>query len=158
MTEFPMDSEPSERPAWYRNRQRSVQFDEEEFARFLDRISRDLAHRKPFAVMVAGDGSVRRANGQFRGRRASTDVLSFPDGENGRLGDILISAARAQRQALRHGHRVDDELKILVLHGLLHLLGYDHERDDGRMRRAERRWRRKYGLGEGLIERTAGLT
>lgn len=149
-----MDSQPpSEDLAWYRNRQRSVRFDEAEFSRFLDRLSRDVARRKPFAVMLAGDGSVRQANGRYRGKRASTDVLSFPDGEDGRLGDILISAARAERQAREQGHRVEDELKILVLHGLLHLLGYDHESDDGRMRRAEARWRRKFGLRAGLIER-----
>ncbi len=149
-----MDPQPSEDPAWYRNRQRNVRFDEAEFSGFLHLISREVARRRPFAIMIAGDGSVRQANGRFRGQSASTDVLSFPDGEEGRLGDILISAARAQRQAHEHGHRVEDELKILALHGLLHLLGYDHESDDGRMRRAEARWRKKYGLAPGLIERT----
>ena len=149
-----MDPQPSEDPAWYRNRQRTVRFDEAEFSGFVHRISREVARGKPFAVMIAGDGSVRQANGRFRGRNASTDVLSFPDGADGRLGDILISAARAKRQAHEHGHRVEDELKILVLHGLLHLLGYDHGSDDGRMRRTEARWRKKYGLAAGLIERT----
>lgn len=86
---------------------------------------------------------------------SATDVLSFPDGENGRLGDILISAQRAQRQAEDYGHSVEEEIKILVLHGLLHLLGYDHERDQGKMKRAEMRWRLKLGLDAALIERTA---
>ena len=150
-----MDRQPTEDLAWYRNRQRNVRFDEAEFAGFLHRLSHEVARRRHFAVMVAGDRSVRQANRQFRGVPASTDVLSFPDGDDGRLGDILISAGRAQCQAIEQGHRVDDELKILVLHGLLHLLGYDHESDDGRMRRAETRWRRKYGLRPGLIERAA---
>ena len=148
-----MESSSSEDPAWYRNRQRSVDFDETELANFLRRIARDLASGKPFAVVIASDAAVRKANGRFRGKQSSSDVLSFPDGQDGRLGDILISAARAQRQAGQHGHRVEDELKILMLHGLLHLLGYDHEADNGRMRRAEARWRKKYGLSAGLIER-----
>ena len=103
--------------------------------------------------MVASDAALRQANARFRGKRFSTDVLSFPDGEQGRLGDILISAHRAQRQARQHGHRVENELKLLILHGLLHLIGYDHESDQGNMRRAERRWRRKYGLEPALTER-----
>ncbi len=71
------------------------------------------------------------------------------------LGDILISAQRAQHQAERLGHSVEDELKILLLHGVLHLLGYDHERDHGAMSRLERRWRRQLGLPAGLLERGA---
>jgi probable rRNA maturation factor len=80
-------------------------------------------------------------------------VLSFPDGEAGRLGDILISARRADRQARQFGHSVEDELKVLALHGLMHLLGFDHENDGGEMRRTETKWRRRYGLQSGLIER-----
>jgi probable rRNA maturation factor len=148
-----MDSHSSDDPAWYQNRQRSVHFDEPEFSAFLRRLSRDLARGREFAVVVASDEAVRQANGRFRGKRQSTDVLSFPDGEDGRLGDILISARRAARQAREFGHRVEDELKVLALHGLMHLLGYDHETDTGEMRNAETKWRKRYGLQSGLIER-----
>jgi probable rRNA maturation factor len=71
------------------------------------------------------------------------------------LGDIVIARGRAVRQAREAGHRLETELRILALHGLLHLLGYDHERDRGRMARVERWLRRRGGRGEGLIERRA---
>ncbi len=148
-----MDSHSSDDRAWYQNRQRRVRFDEPEFSDFLQRLSRDLARGREFAIVVASDEAVRRANSRFRGKRQSTDVLSFPDGEAGRLGDILISARRADRQAREFGHRVEDELKVLALHGLIHLLGFDHETDGGEMRHTEREWRRRYGLQPGLIER-----
>ena len=127
-----------------------------EFDRFIQGIGRQVARGQEFAIVIGSDESLRDANRRFRGNRGVTDVLSFPDGENGRLGDILISAAQAARQAARFGHNVEDELKILALHGLLHLLGYDHETDDGRMRRVEKRWRRKLGLPHSLTERGAG--
>lgn len=149
-----MESQTGEDPAWCQNRQRKIPFDERELRSFLRRLSCDVAKKREFAVVVASDESVRKANRRFRGKPSSTDVLSFPDGENGRLGDVLISAGRAARQARQYHHRVEDELKILALHGLLHLLGYDHETDEGRMRRAETRWRRKYGLNPSLIERS----
>ncbi len=149
-----MDSHSSDDPAWYQNRQRSIRFDESEFSGFLKRLSRDLALGREFAVVVASNESVREANRRFRGKPQSTDVLSFPDGEAGRLGDILISARRADRQARQFGHRVEDELKVLALHGLMHLLGFDHETDAGEMRQAEKKWRKRYGLQSGLIERT----
>ena len=140
-------------PPWYLNRQRKVGFDEDDYAAFLARLRREVAGRREFAVVVSSDAALRSANRRFRGRAAAADVLSFPDGEDGRLGDILISAARAQRQAADCGHSVEQELKILVLHGLLHLMGYDHQADEGRMRRAEVRWRKKFGLPAGLVER-----
>lgn len=142
--------------AWWKNRQRTIAFDEMEFDRFIQGIGRQVARGQEFAIVIGSDESLRDANRRFRGNRGVTDVLSFPDGENGRLGDILISAAQAARQAARFGHSVEDELKILALHGLLHLLGYDHETDDGRMRRVEKRWRRKLGLPHSLTERGAG--
>jgi len=80
-------------------------------------------------------------------------VLSFAAEEPGELGDVVIAAGVAARQARQAGHSLAVELRVLALHGLLHLLGYDHERDDGRMARLERRLRRKGGLVEGLIER-----
>jgi probable rRNA maturation factor len=80
-------------------------------------------------------------------------VLSFAAEEPGFLGEIVIAIGVARRQARLAGHAIQVELRVLALHGLLHLLGYDHERDDGRMARVERRLRRKGGLREGLIER-----
>jgi probable rRNA maturation factor len=80
-------------------------------------------------------------------------VLSFAAEEPGFLGEIVIAGGVARRQARQAGHPIQVELRVLALHGLLHLLGYDHERDDGRMARVERRLRRKGGLREGLIER-----
>lgn len=84
----------------------------------------------------------------------ATDVLSFPADEKGQLGDVVIAVGVARRQAREAGHSLQTELRVLALHGLLHLLGYDHEHDQGRMARLERRLRRKGGLREGLIERS----
>jgi probable rRNA maturation factor len=150
-----MESESNGEPPWYGNRQRSVKIDDLGVRSFLSRVGEDVARGREFAVVVSSDAAVRRANSRFRGQPKATDVLSFPDGADGRLGDILISAQRAQRQAEEHGHSVDEEIKILVLHGLLHLLGHDHESDNGEMKRAEIRWRRKLGLDSALIERAA---
>jgi probable rRNA maturation factor len=96
---------------------------------------------------------VRALNHRYRRKNSATDVLSFPSDEPGDLGDVVIAAGVARRQARAAGHSVAVELRVLALHGLLHLLGYDHERDDGRMARLERRLRLKGGLREGLIER-----
>lgn len=150
-----MESESNGEPPWYGNRQRIIKIDDSAVRAFLRRASRQIADGREFAVVVSSDAAIRRANSVFRGERKATDVLSFPDGENGRLGDILISAQRAHRQAEDYGHSVEEEIKILVLHGLLHLLGYDHERDNGEMGRVESRWRRKLGLNSALIERVA---
>lgn len=98
-------------------------------------------------------------NRTFRGKDYATDVLSFPTAqpapEANYLGDVVIATGVAQRQAEEAGHSVQTELRVLALHGLLHLLGYDHERDDGQMRRVEARLRRSAGLKEGVIERAA---
>jgi probable rRNA maturation factor len=93
-------------------------------------------------------------NRRYRQKDRPTDVLSFPAGEPGQLGDVVIALGVARRQAAAAGHPIGTELRILALHGLLHLLGYDHEQDDGRMLRLERRLRRLGGLREGLIERS----
>jgi probable rRNA maturation factor len=148
-----MGSDSSDGPSWYRNRQRKVRIQDAEIEKFLAKLSKTEAQGRELAVLVASDDCVRRTNWRFRGKQGSTDVLSFPDGEGGRLGDILISAARAERQAHEYGHSVEAEVKTLILHGFLHLAGYDHETDAGEMHAAERRLRRKYGLGKGLIER-----
>jgi len=108
-------------------------------------------------IVITTDRRIRRLNRTWRGVDTSTDVLSFPAGEDpgpGRhLGDLVISRETAARQARHEGHSLATELRVLALHGLLHLLGYDHERDSGRMARIERRLRRQGGLPAGLIER-----
>ena len=111
-------------------------------------------------VALLSDARVRELNRRFRKKDRPTDVLSFPSagvgpGAAGQryLGDVVIAAGVARRQATEAGHSIQTELRVLALHGLLHLLGYDHERDGGRMARVERRLRRKGGLREGLIER-----
>ena len=106
-------------------------------------------------VALVSDGRMRALNRTFRGKDYATDVLSFPViDQPGLLGDIVIATGVAARQADDAGHSVATELRILALHGLLHLLGYDHDSDDGRMARAEARLRKKGGLKEGLLERS----
>lgn len=104
-------------------------------------------------IALVSDARIRALNRSYRHKDRPTDVLSFP-GEGRFLGDIAIARGTAERQARRAGHSFGTELRVLALHGLLHLIGYDHERDSGRMRRLEARLRRKGGLREGLIERT----
>jgi probable rRNA maturation factor len=103
---------------------------------------------------------MRTLNRQYRRKDYATDVLSFPAAERRHddkyLGDIVIARGVAGRQARQHGHGVAVELQILALHGLLHLLGYDHETDTGQMAELERRLRRKGGLTTSLGERTPG--
>jgi probable rRNA maturation factor len=117
--------------------------------------------RGEVSVALVSDRRVRELNRDYRASDYPTDVLSFPAGKPRPfdragppfLGDIVIATGVARRQARAAGHSERTEVRILALHGLLHLIGYDHERDDGAMARAERRLRRKGGLREGLIER-----
>lgn len=115
-------------------------------------------------VALVGDVQMRKLNRTYRSIDRATDVLSFPasdgpdrsaaiGGEAVPLGDIAIALGVAGRQATSWGHGLRTELRILALHGLLHLLGYDHERDQGQMRRVETRLRRRAGLPAGLIAR-----
>ena len=119
---------------------------------WLSRIAPATA-RGDLSIAIVSDRRMRALNRQFRGKDAVTDVLSFPAESRGFMGDIVIAAGVSKRQARDAGHSAQTELRVLALHGLLHLLGYDHEADDGRMARAEARLRRKAGLPEGLIER-----
>jgi probable rRNA maturation factor len=124
---------------------------------WLARIA-PAAARGDLCVAIVSDRRMRALNRQFRGKDKVTDVLSFPAGDRGFLGDIVIAAGVAQRQARDAGHSAQTEFRVLALHGLLHLLGYDHEEDAGRMARAEMRLRKKAGLKEGLIERQGPST
>jgi probable rRNA maturation factor len=94
-------------------------------------------------VRFAGDRAVRRANREFRGKDQTTDVLSFP-GDGAHLGDVLISVPQARRQAAAAGRDPAREIQVLLLHGVLHCLGHDHEVDGGEMERLERRLRRRW--------------
>jgi len=120
--------------------------------------------RGEVAIALVSDAEIRRLNRTYRRKDSATDVLSFPSARTSRstrrasyLGDIAIATGVARTQAREAGHSYATELKVLALHGLLHLLGYDHHdpRDGGRMARAERRLRINGGLANGLIERTA---
>ncbi len=148
-----MNADDPDEPWYFENRQRTIVFDERKVRTFLAQLASDLAGGKQFTVVVSSDAALRRANRRFRNISRATDVLSFPDGEDGHLGDLLISAATAARQATQHGHSVEEEIQTLALHGMLHLNGYDHETEDGEMRGVEERLRRKYGLPASLIAR-----
>jgi len=141
-------------------------------ARWLESVAPRRA-RGQVTVALVPDPVMRRLHDRFAGARRLTDVLSFPaaplvpekrrrGGAGGGaaaagavLGDVVIATGRAARQARQAGHSLKTELRVLALHGLLHLLGHDHHRDGGRMARLERRLRRAGGLSEGLIERAA---
>jgi probable rRNA maturation factor len=122
--------------------------------RFARRLAVEVAKGQPFACLISGDAELRRLNREFRGKDYATDVLSFPAAPPAdSLGDLAISLGRARVQAREFGHSIEQEVAILMLHGLLHLLGYDHETDHGQMARAEKRWRTQLGLATSLIER-----
>lgn len=115
---------------------------------WLRRLVGELApEASSFTVRFVGDRAIRRINRDYRGIDRATDVLSFPgqDGPEGRhLGDVAISVPTARRQAAERGEPVEREVRTLILHGLLHCMGYDHENDDGEMGRLERRLRRRW--------------
>lgn len=121
---------------------------------FGERLRAEVAGGRHFHCLLTDDRELRRLNREFLGKDETTDVLSFPEPEPGTfLGEMAVSVDRAAQHAREHGHSREDELRILMLHGLLHLMGMDHHGDGGRMRRAEAGWRRKLGLPPGLIER-----
>ncbi len=120
-------------------------------ARFAAQAKKLCRLKGQVSVLIADSRRLQALNRQFRRKNKATDVLSFPH-EDG--GDIAISADIALANAARLGHSAPSELKILVLHGMLHLAGYDHERDSGEMRRKESRLRKELKLPDSLIERT----
>jgi probable rRNA maturation factor len=129
---------------------------------FAKRLESEVTGGRPFTCLIAGDRQLRRLNRDFRQKDCATDVLSFPSALPARskapgfLGDIAISFQHAQRQAAEYGHCVGEEIEILMLHGVLHLLGMDHEKDRGQMAQAEKKWRARFGLPRGLIGRVGG--
>lgn len=123
-----------------------------EFARLLDER---VAGGRGFDCLLTGDAELTRLNREFLQHDYPTDVLSFPSGvKSGPLGELAISLERAAAQAHEFGHSTVDEIRILLLHGVLHLIGMDHERDNGRMARVERKWRAEFDLSENLIARS----
>lgn len=126
-------------------------------AQFLTRAQAAVRLRGAVTVLLTGDATMRDLNRRFRGKNKPTDVLSFPASnlvQSQESGDIAISVETARKQAAEQGHSLATEIKVLMLHGLLHLAGYDHETDAGEMRKRERSLRAKLGLPLGLIERT----
>jgi probable rRNA maturation factor len=126
-------------------------------ARFLALAQKAVLLKGQVTVLLTTDAAIRRLNRQFRGKDKTTDVLSFPASGRGAeaiAGDLAISVTTALGQAAEQGHSLSTEIKVLVLHGLLHLAGFDHEVDDGAMARRERVLRADLGLPQGLIERS----
>jgi probable rRNA maturation factor len=153
------------------NRQRTVRVARPPLEAFLTRVRQQLGLKgAEITIALVSDPAIARMNETYRHKKGPTDVLSFPAApRNGRavagaslqgaraqsqhdplvehfLGDIAISPATARRYAKKHGRTLPNELQILILHGVLHLLGYDHETDKGQMTRVENRLRRKLGL------------
>lgn len=125
-------------------------------ARFLKEAQAAVRLKGEVTVQLTTDLAIRRLNRQFRHKDKATDVLSFPAegiGAEQIAGDLAISIPTALRQAIEQGHPLSTEVKVLILHGLLHLAGYDHEADTGQMARRERLLRARLSLPQGLIER-----
>jgi probable rRNA maturation factor len=143
------------------NRQRAVRLARRPLESFLRRVQNEAGfQRAGVTVCLVSDAEIARLNETFRKKKGPTDVLSFPTVARRRpvrlgssavkageyLGDIAISPATARRYAKNHGRRLSRELQVLILHGVLHLLGYDHESDRGQMDRVERKLRKRLGL------------
>lgn len=127
-------------------------------ARFLALAQTTVRLKGQVTVLLTTDAAIRKLNRQFRGKDKATDVLSFPAGGFGAediAGDLAVSVPTALKQALGQKHSLSTEVKVLILHGLLHLADYDHETDSGQMARRERLLRNRLGLPQGLIERAA---
>jgi|SRR5579864_1232664 len=124
-------------------------------ARFARRVQRLIGLSGEVSILLTSNADIRRLNREFRNKDRVTDVLSFPASAPGCAGDIAIALPVAAAQARRHGHSLREETELLALHGLLHLRGYDHERDNGRMARKEESLRKLLGLPGALISRGA---
>ena len=145
------------------NRQRAARLARPPLESFLRRVKNELGLEEAgLTVRLVSDAEIARMNETFRKKKGPTDVLSFPMVARRRpvrlrrgsrtvrageyLGDIAISPATAQRYAKKNGRKLSSELQVLILHGVLHLLGYDHETDRGKMDRIERKLRKRLGL------------
>lgn len=129
------------------NRQRRLKLDTEAWSNFADKALDAIGKSESSATIAfVSDNRIRELNRQFRGIDKATDVLSFPAEEPKNLGDIAVSVETAATQAKENGLSFDEEIAQLILHGLLHLSGYDHESDNGEMNRLELRLRKKLGI------------
>jgi probable rRNA maturation factor len=145
------------------NRQRAARLARPPLESFLRRVRNELGlEEDSLTVCLVSDAEIARMNEKFRKKKGPTDVLSFPTVARRRparvrwgsrtvkpdeyLGDIVISPATARRYAKKHERKLSSELQVLILHGVLHLLGYDHETDRGEMDRVERKLRKRFGL------------
>jgi probable rRNA maturation factor len=125
--------------------------------RFVRSAQAAVGLRGEVEVLLASDKTLRRLNREWRGKDKATDVLSFPAAKEMAAvygGDLAVSLETAQRQAEEHGHSLRDEVRILLLHGLLHLAGMDHEADAGEMAEREAELRKRLKLPNGLIARS----
>ena len=146
------------------NRQRRIPLTVKPLTRFCERVQRELGFpEESVTICFVSDPAMARMNRKFRDKRGPTDVLSFPAqprtrrvrsmrrlqpvGAEHYIGDIVISPETARRNAQRRSGGLASELRALILHGMIHLAGYDHEKDNGEMRHLERRLRRRLGLG-----------
>ena len=145
------------------NQQRAVRLARRPLEHFLRRLQKELGFQEAgVTIALVSDAEIARMNEMFRKKKGPTDVLSFPAAANRRprillratrkrkagefLGDIAIAPATARRYARKHGRTLPAELRVLILHGVLHLMGYDHETDHGEMDRVERKLRKRFGL------------
>ena len=142
-----MSENQSSNPTSLLFRHRSPGVDKRDLRRYFNDLAQEILPGQGAVCLITSDAELQELNRKFRGKGYPTDVLSFPP------DDIAISFDRAAAQAAELGHTVEDELRILMLHGLLHLAGMDHETDGGAMKRTEARWRKRLGLPAGLIER-----
>jgi probable rRNA maturation factor len=130
------------------NRQRRLQIDTRAWSNFATKALTAIGKGESSATIAfVSDKKIRELNRQFRGIDKATDVLSFPSDEPDELGDIAVSVDTAAAQAKENGLKLDEEISQLILHGLLHLSGYDHETDNGEMNRLELRLRKKLAIG-----------
>ena len=144
------------------NRQKAVRLEMRALLKFTNRVTLHLGlQQHSVAIRLVNDREMARLNETYRHKKGSTDVLSFPAEERRRpsnlrqalkkvrdeqLGDIAISPVVAKRNAKRYGRKLTEEIQILILHGVLHLLGYDHETDRGQMEQVESRLRQRLGI------------
>ena len=135
------------------NRQRKLPIDVDRWREFATKAARVVPNPSGFTVAFVSDRAMRELNRMWRHKSGTTDVLSFPaeqdefeKAEGARLGDVVISVEQAARQAKENGLTLDEEIAQLILHGLLHLCGYDHATDDGEMNRLELKLRRKLSV------------
>ena len=124
---------------------------------FSQELAEFVTNGYSFTCLITNDVETRRLNRAFLDHDYPTDVLSFPSVGGSGLGEIAISAQRASAQARAFGHSRLDEIKVLMLHGVLHLAGLDHERDRGAMARVERKWRKEFALPSSLIARSSSV-